>query len=66
MITPHFTLSQTETHLLVDVRAPHIKVVSYNSSFQAQDVSLFVEDTLLILSVTPYYLRYVFKAAQLT
>jgi hypothetical protein len=60
MITPQFTLSQTEKHLLIEIRAPHIKVLPLLTRLisKAQDVSLFVEDTLFILSVTPYYLRY--------
>lgn len=68
MITPQFTLSQTDTHLLVEIRTPHIKVCIRlaMAKDKSQDVSLFVEDNLFILSVTPYYLRYFMPEKELT
>jgi protein SHQ1 len=48
-ITPRFHLSQTDTHVTIDIRVPHVRV-------NAQSVEVLVEDTSVHFSSPPYLL----------
>ena len=48
-ITPRFHLSQTETHVVIDIRVPHVRV-------NAQSVEVLIEDNAVHFSSPPYLL----------
>lgn len=56
MITPHFELSQTTTHVTVEIRVPHVRV-------SIESVEIVVETSTLHFSSPPYLLVLTFPAA---
>ena len=55
-LTPHFELSQTITHVTVDIRVPHVRV-------SVDSVEIMVDDATLHFSSPPYLLVLTFPAA---
>lgn len=55
-ITPHFELSQSLTHVIVEIRVPHVRV-------SVDSVEIVVDDCTLHFSSPPYLLVLTFPAA---
>jgi protein SHQ1 len=55
-LTPHFELSQTTTHVTVDIRVPHVRV-------SVDSVEIIVDQSTLHFSSPPYLLVLTFPAA---